>query len=136
MNWYTLIKFASPITTKRNPFDTYEDFRHEGDDPKYKENDILLWFVDTTFNFHMTPVTKEIQTHWGWSEFQYALKGKEVIYHGRYDKKKQKASATRVPWMSVNPNFKQIFYNREDKLMEKLEKVLDRNLNNPTILTF
>jgi len=136
MNWYNLTKLAFPVREQRNPYDTYEDFRHEGDDPNYVENDILLWFIDTSFNFHSTPVTPEVQTHWGWQEFDYFVKGKEIIYQGRYDRKKQKASATRVPWRAVNPNFERAFRHREDKLMGRIEKIVDRNLNNPTILTF
>jgi len=136
MNWYTIIKLAFPIMEKRNPYDLYEDFRHEGDDLDYVENDTLLWFIDTSFNFHVTPVTPEVQTHWGWQEFDYFVKGKEIIYQGRYDKRKQKASATRMPWKSVDPKFERMFANREDKLMSRIERIIDNAFNNPTILTF
>jgi len=135
MNWYKL-KFAFPILEKRNPFATYEDFRHEGDDPNYIENDISLWWIDTSFNFHITKPTPEQPTHSSWNEFNDLVHEKQVIYQGRYDESKQEASMTKVPWFYVNPTFKQIFYNREDKLREKAERILDRKFNNPTIMVF
>ena len=135
MNWYKY-KFAFPILEKRNPFDTYEDFRHEGDDPNYVEQDISLWFIDTSFGFHITKPTPEQPTHFSWDEFKDLFFQKQIIYQGRFDEKTHKVSMTKVVWSYVNPAFEQIYRNREDKLREKAERILDKKFNNPTILVF
>lgn len=145
MNWYTTIyklafatqkRFAFPVMEKQNPLSTYEDFRHEGDDPDYIQEHVSLWFIDTNFNFYMIPVVRKDQTPWDWGFFRNKYEGKQVVYQGRYDENKHKASMTRNFWQYIDPTFKQVFYQREDKLQEKAERVVDKNLNNPTIMVF
>jgi len=119
MNWYKL-KLAEPLIETPEMYSRYYDFGH-------KQKNIILWFIDNKFNFHTTPVSKEIEKHYHWNEYEKNFDN--IFTQGRYDPNEHTSSLYYGFMGDMMPK-------RKEYIKRRLETMVDKKFNNPKIIPF
>ena len=134
MNWYKLYKIALPVLEDESgtsAIKNYMDIGHHRWENEESEVEGIVWFVDKDFNLQTLPESQSTGNfgHQGWADFNEASSKGNLVASGRYDPKTHEASCTFKFRFSSDPKI----YMKKDYIRKKVESLLDREFNNPTI---
>ena len=136
MNWYRIYKIAEPIIEdlKFNR-DDYMDIGHA------YGSDSILWYIDTSYRFYsiseeelsddiydQSGEDEATPTHGDWLDSD--TPDKNILCSGRYDINSGQAS------FLLGFHYRDESGRRKEYIRNKAVKILDRELNNPTITGF
>ena len=125
MNWYKITKLAMPFSDRPAQGSYLSVGHHPTGNPG---KGVFIWLIDKNGQFHMKEaVGDEEVRHGNWDLYHNNVD--DFLAQGRYVKDDNQVSlSTNIP-----PDMSS---QRIEFLRRKIEKILDSNLGNPTILDF
>ena len=121
MNWY---KLAFPIVDNKDPY-SYTSLFHRGKRPLDQE--LGIWIILKDRTLHRDSIENNPDGHFGWEHYS----GINMLAQGRYALKEDGDYEVTVVIRKFQLSESQIDYRRKT-----VEKILDKEFNNPRILEF
>jgi len=124
MNWHKEIKLGAPPPIFDKYHMGYLDIAHYSTSRKD-----YLWFIDENYQFHIIRIEMENFGHAQWSLYQ--TNRNTMIASGKYNEESRMASM-----VLKNRHLYHHSLYKKQLIKERVEKILDKQLNNPIIKVF
>jgi Fe-S cluster biosynthesis and repair protein YggX len=126
MNWY---KKSMPIYKNIEFLDSrmrYDNILHD-----IENQDIDIWVMDDNYNVHMKLAKNDDDVHGNWDKYNDLLVEKKILAWGRW------SSGENLCTLAISERVMNLRNPlQREYLTKKIEKVLDYEFNNPTIINF